>query len=361
MKKAKGTFWTRFMLLLLAAFFGILIFWAASFLLDDIRSKNWPSYNDFSDERIDPSMQQELKDLRLKLKDLDHQHDLINQQRGFIKDASQSLKITVDNLFKLKDKEQSLISAGQFSQVLETLDKIIQIQDEFKETATLYLQTTNERFELNKQIRALEERIDEESKVIRAQYNDAVHDYRIKVATIELAILIPLTLACSVLWVKKGESIYRMIYRAAILAIYFKTFQVLQQNFPERYFKYIVVTVMLGLVAWGFVRLIRRQVKPQIEALLLQYKQAYERFLCPVCEYPIRTGPRKYLYWTRRTVHKTALAPNTGAPATDEPYCCPSCGTDLFENCESCGQVCHSLLPSCQHCGNAKTISGDSF
>lgn len=361
MKKAKGTFWTRLILLLLAGAFGLLVLWSAGFLLDDIRAKNWPNYQEFSEERIDESMQEELGVLNLQLKDLDHQHDLVNQQRGFIKDSSKSLKITVDHLFNLKDKGQGLISETQFSQVLATLDKVIQIQDEFKETAELYLQTTNERFELSKQIRILEERIAEEKKKIHEEYDEVLHDYKVKVAVIQLAVLIPLTILCCFLWVKRRDSIYRMIYRAAALAIYFKTFQVLQQNFPERYFKYIVVIVMLLLVGWGFVRLMRRQVKPQVEALLQQYRQAYERFLCPVCDYPIRIGPRKFLYWTRRTVHKTALAANTAAPAKEESYCCPSCGTDLFEECESCGKICHSLLPNCQHCGNEKMISGDAF
>lgn len=361
MKKAKGTFWTRFILLFLATLFGLLIFWSAGFLLDDIRAKGRPNYSEFTDERTSKKMKQELESLKLKLAELDHQHNLIDQQRGFIKDSSQSLKITVDHLFNLQDQGQGLISEAQFSQILATLDKIIKIQDTFKETAELYLKTTDERFELSKQIRILEKRIADEAEAIRKEYNKVLHNYQIKVAVIQLACLIPLTILCSVLWVKKRESIYRMIYRAAALAIYLKTFQVLQHNFPERHFKYIIVTVMLLLVSWGFVRLMRRQVKPHVETLLKQYKQAYERFLCPVCEYPIRTGPRQFLYWTRRTVHKTALAANATASATEGPYCCPSCGTHLFEKCESCDKVCHSLLPNCQHCGNQKTISGDTF
>lgn len=361
MKKAKGTFWTRCILLLLAAAFGLLVFWSASFLLDDIRSFDRPQHQTFFEERVDESLKEELQSLKANLKELDHQHDLINQQRGFIKDSSQSLKITVDNLFNLKSKGQDLISATQFDKVLATLDKVIAIQDEFKQTAELYLKTTSERFELKKQIRALEVRIEDERKEIQEQFNEALHDHRVKTATIQLAFLVPLTIICSVLWVKKRESIYRMIYRAAALAIYWKTFEVLQANFPERYFKYIVMVVMLLLVGWGFVRLMRRQVKPQVEALLKQYKQAYERFLCPVCDYPIRIGPRKFLYWTRRTVHKTVLSANTADPATEECYCCPSCGTDLFEKCEACGKVCHSLLPNCQHCGNEKTISGEAY
>ncbi len=93
-----------------------------------------------------------------------------------------------------------------------------------------------------------------------------------------------------------------------------------------------------------------------------QYRQAYERFLCPVCEYPIRTGPRKYLYWTRRTVHKTALTgTSSSAPDVDALYTCPACGTCLFEKCVSCESICHSLLPNCEHCGAERTLTGETY
>ena len=89
-----------------------------------------------------------------------------------------------------------------------------------------------------------------------------------------------------------------------------------------------------------------------LDRQIKQYREAYERFLCPVCEYPIRTGLRRFLYWTRRTVHKTIPAQaSSGQPLQDEPYSCPSCGTTLFEDCRQCGHSRHSLLPHCSHCG----------
>jgi len=68
--------------------------------------------------------------LESRREDLDHRQHLIGQQREFIKDSSRALKITVDNLFALKDRSQQLISETQFEQVLATLDRIITIQDD---------------------------------------------------------------------------------------------------------------------------------------------------------------------------------------------------------------------------------------
>ncbi len=359
MKQAKGTFWMRFSILLLAVIFGILVYWSAGFLLDDIKVIRMPDRKAFFEQHIDKSLQEELETLQARLQELDHKHNLISQQRGFIKDSSGSLKTIVDNLFMLKDRDQQLISEAQFGQVLATLDKIIKIQDEFKETADRYLQTTSERFELSRQIESLKRRIDAHNRNIQKRYSETLQKQRMRTAIVQIAFLLPLLLGCTILLVKKRQSIYRLIYFSAAIAIYLKTALVIRGYFPSRYFKYILTIALLALVGWGFAWLIRRLVKPKLDTLLKQYRQAYERFLCPVCEYPIRTGPRKYLYWTRRTVHKTALAPNAGDQTIDEPYSCPACGTRLFEKCEACGKVCHSLLPSCLHCGNKKTITGE--
>jgi predicted RNA-binding Zn-ribbon protein involved in translation (DUF1610 family) len=174
--------------------------------------------------------------------------------------------------------------------------------------------------------------------------------------------LIPLAIACTVLLVRKRQSIYRLLFASAAIAVYIKTAVFIHERFPSRYFKYIFTACLLILVGWGFAWLIRRLVRPKIDALLKQYREAYERFLCPVCEYPIRIGPRRFLFWTRRTVHKTALSGDTGsADHSDEPYTCPSCGTQLFETCEGCGKIRHSLLPACRRCGAVKPIQGDAF
>ena len=93
---------------------------------------------------------------------------------------------------------------------------------------------------------------------------------------------------------------------------------------------------------------------PKMQWLVKQYREAYERFLCPVCEYPIRTGPRRFLFWTRRTVNKIVVPMDRGDQ--EEVYTCPSCGSNLFENCPACHKVRHTLLPHCAHCGAEKAV-----
>ena len=362
MKKARGTLWMRSGLFLLAVLFGVLVYWSVGFLLDDIEVFQRPEWEEFFKTRSDSSLRTNLEALERRMEELEHQHTLLEQQRGFIRDSSGSLQITVDNLFKLKDRNQQLVSEEQFGQVLSSLDKIIEIQNEFKSTAERYIQITNDKFELSKIIAALKKRIQDQDDAIRREYNNALQRQQIHNTLLKLALLLPLVVVSTIVLVRKRESIYRLIFTSTAIALYVKTVQVIHERFPTRYFKYVVTIFLLILVGGAFVWLIRRLVKPKLDLLLKQYRQAYEHYLCPVCDYPIRRGPRKYLYWTRRTVHRVALIPSAGVPAEeDKPYVCPSCGTTLFEKCESCGAIRHSLLPSCQECGANKAIDDTRY
>ncbi|MGD9872725.1 MAG: hypothetical protein AB7T27_00510 [Kiritimatiellia bacterium] len=362
MKKAKGTFWTRALILLLAVFFGVLVYWSVGYLLNDIRVFKRPDREAFYEQHLNHALRQQLEVLEMQMKELEHKHTLLDQQRGFIKDASSTLQITVDNLFKLRDRNQDLITQEQFARLLGTLDKVIEIQKDFKTTADTYIEVTSAKFNLQKEIAALHRRIELQEKEVQRRYSELVRKHEIKMAVARMLFLIPLAVICTIALIRKRSSVYRLIYASTAVAVYTKTAQVIHEHFPSRYFKYLLISCLLILIGWGFCWLVRRLVKPKLDALLKQYRQAYERYLCPVCEYPIRTGPRRYLYWTRRTVHKIQL--NSFVQSSehpDEPYVCPFCSTQLFEKCESCGNIRHSLLTGCYHCGAAKTISGDIF
>jgi hypothetical protein len=113
-------------------------------------------------------------------------------------------------------------------------------------------------------------------------------------------------------------------------------------------------------VTKALVTLVRMLAHPNRQWLLKHYREAYESFLYPVCTYPIRRGPLKYLFWTRRSIRK--LVPAIAADSTPEAtYTCPACSTRLYEECESCHGVRHSLLPSCEHCGATRAVESTAI
>jgi predicted RNA-binding Zn-ribbon protein involved in translation (DUF1610 family) len=189
-------------------------------------------------------------------------------------------------------------------------------------------------------------------ELARADFLQQRDRHRLKLAFFQLGILLPILLtAVAVSWRFRG-SIYFPLFLAFSLATLLRVTLVAHEYFPTRVFKYILIGVLLLVVARVLIHFIRATAFPKTQWLLKQYREAYERFLCPVCEYPIRTGPRRYLFWTRRTVHKVVLS--SGEGDREETYICPSCGHSLFEECGICHKVRHSLLPACSHCGGAK-------
>jgi predicted RNA-binding Zn-ribbon protein involved in translation (DUF1610 family) len=158
-----------------------------------------------------------------------------------------------------------------------------------------------------------------------------------------------------VLFLKKRESIYVTLIYAYGVAVVAKVGLVMHEYFPSRYFKYVLILVSLAIVIRILVALLRTIGRPGRDWLLKQYREAYETFFCPICDYPIRRGPLKYLFWTRRSIKKLTNPPASAAES-HEPYTCPICGTKLYEECDQCHAVRHSLLPSCEKCGAEKSL-----
>ena len=95
-------------------------------------------------------------------------------------------------------------------------------------------------------------------------------------------------------------------------------------------------------------------VAPKKDLLIKQYQQFYDKHLCPVCTKPIKVGPLRYAGWKKKA---TVLAAQGAEIQKQEAYTCPSCGTNLYDKCGSCGNIRHTLLPYCEHCGTEKVTT----
>lgn len=169
--------------------------------------------------------------------------------------------------------------------------------------------------------------------------------------------LLPLVIAGVVLFLKLRKSLYASMVHAYGAAVLVRVGLVMHEYFPARYFKYVLILVSIAVVARIFIHLLRVVAHPGRDMLLRRYREAYEKFACPVCDYPIRRGPLRYLLRTRRGPEPPPMTAD--AISTDEPYVCPSCGTRLFEECEVCHATRHSLLPACEKCGAEKPLSDE--
>ena len=152
---------------------------------------------------------------------------------------------------------------------------------------------------------------------------------------------------------QRGRAYEPFIY-CAFSATFWKAAAVMHVYFPSDFFKYIAIGASLGIVAAFLIHLIRMIAAPKKDWILKQYKEAYNKQLCPVCGYPINRGPYKHMTWASKRPKGIMLDPTGGESEAEQSYTCPSCGEHLYEKCEKCDGIRHSLLPYCESCGDEK-------
>jgi len=353
----KGPWLNRMIIWVLTLCFGVLTFLLEGFFIRDIESMDGPDWEAFRSERVDASLFEQSEALAVTLANLDRQMKRHQEEQRILSDGSKNLQDTIRQLVELQklslQKELALSETDQ-QNLANTLNQFLETQTKFQ----TFNQTLHERAEQKRlaedEKQVLDARIQVELQPVREAFQVLEHRHDMWLATLELLVLIPLLAIGAYLILKQSHSAYFPVFLAFGIATLIKAYGVVRQYFPERYVKYILICALLLGVGKVLIYAIRIVAYPGKKWLQKQYRQAYERFLCPICEYPIRTGPRKFLYWTRRTVHKTI--PHQAESANDEAYTCPSCGTDLYEECPSCHQVRHSLLSHCSSCGVAKDV-----
>jgi len=334
-----------------------LIFWLLGFFVQDIKSIRGPQYKEIEKRHVDHSLVDRKGSLDRQIADLDRRIVNRKEEQRIVGDSSQNLQRTINQLIELQklsiQKDISLSESEQKNLGI-SLNGFLESQKRYQELNAGISQLMAEKRGLEDERRDVDNRLSQQRKPAQEEYNQLSKKHRLKLAGLQLIILLPLLVVGAFLIIKKRVSIYFPLFLAFGCATLVKVTLVMHEYFPKRYFKYIVITVLLLAVARLLIHFIRVVAFPKARWLTKQYREAYERFLCPVCEYPIRIGPRRFLYWTRRTVGKTIL--QEGQAGDEETYTCPSCGTVLFEKCSSCQNIRHSMLSHCRHCGAEKEI-----
>lgn len=354
----KAPWINRFAIWMFTAVIAILILWLLGFLIKDIKSIEGPRYYEIEKKYIDQSLLDKKKELEKQITVISR--DIVNQKekQQIIRESSDNLQRTINQLTELQKQsiEKGIaLTAVQQKSLTISLNRFLDSQKNYQDINSIISTLSEKKHNLAEEKEIVYRSLNQQRIPARNQFRKLNERHRLKLASYQLLVLLPLLLTGAFLLVKNRSSIYLPLFIAFALATGIKVITVIHEYFPTRYFKYILVTVLLLVIGKFLINIIRSVAFPKTKSLLKQYREAYERFLCPVCEYPIRTGPRKFLYWTRRTVNKSIPAENQSG--AEETYTCPSCGTTLFDECESCKGIRHSLLTHCQHCGMEKTIT----
>ena len=355
--RSKGTWWQRLIIRTLTLSMSVLIYWLLGFLVGDIRTLDGPDYATIEATFVDEALIQAADTLKQQIADLDRQIGNESERQRVVGDGSRSLQQTITQLLELQKlgMENNVdFSSTEQENLTSTLNLFLDNQRQYQESSQSSAELLSQKQTLATQLSATLEQIEEQRSPARHSYREQVDEHRLKLAFWQLAMLLPILGIAATLLLKQRGSIYFPLYLALGIATLIKVGLVVHEYFPSRYFKYILIGALLLVVGKMLVHFIRGIAFPKTAWLINQYREAYERFLCPICEYPIRTGPRKYLFWTRRSVTKLRVSGNTSTQ--EESYTCPACGTGLFDKCSSCHHIRHSLLPHCSHCGMKSEI-----
>ncbi len=354
--KPRGPWIHRFSIRLFTVILAILVYWVLGFLVGDIESIQGPRYSEIEKEYVDQALVEQEGRLAESIAEIDRDIASKREEMQIVSDSSQNLQNTINQLIELQKvtvQKSAVLPEAEQINLSESLESFLDSQEKYQVYNEELSVLMDQKRGLESERLDLEKEIEGQREPARSEYERLKENHDLRLAMLQLLILVPLLAAGAFLIVKKRDSIYFPLFAGYGAAVLLKVSLVIHEYFPTRYFKYVLVIGLLIAVVKLLIYFIRVAAFPRTQWLTRQYREAYERFLCPVCEYPVRTGPRRFLFWTRRTVNKIVL-PNK---AEDErPYSCPACGTPLFEECPECHGIRHSLLPYCEHCNAEKEI-----
>jgi hypothetical protein len=355
--KSKGTWIHRFAIRLFTLVLAVLIFWVLGFFVDDIRSIRGPDYDTIEKNHLDKDLVARRAALEKQVADLTRQIENQTEKQRVVGDSSRNLQQTINQLIELQKlgmQKSIAFSETEQANFTSSLKLFLDNQKKYQELSQTVSDMLERKQGLVREKEQAEQEIERQRQPARDEFNKLSEKHRLKLAFLQLAILLPILIVAAAVIIKKRSSIYFPLFLAFGAATLIKVALVIHEYFPSKYFKYILIGGLLIAVARLLIYFIRTIAFPKTQWLVKQYREAYERFLCPVCEYPIRIGPRRFLFWTRRTVNKLVVPCERGDQ--EEKYTCPSCGSGLFEECPSCHMVRHTMLPNCSHCGAEKEI-----
>lgn len=354
-ERAKGAWIHRFAIRFFTGALAVLFFWLIGFFLEDIRTIKGPDYPTVEKAHLDARLLEKQSLLERQIAGLAGEIENLTEKQRIIGDSSRSLQQTLSQIIELqKQGLQKNIAFTEKQQVnfSDSLNLFLENQKNYQALSQSITEKVSRKQQLATERETVSREIEGQRKPARAEFERLMVRHRIRLASIQLLILLPILLLAAALIVKKRGSLYAPLFMALGAASLARVAFVIHQYFPARVFRYALTLSLIAVVVRLLVHFIRAVAFPGLTSLARQYREAYERFLCPVCEYPIRVGPRRFLFWTRRTVNRIVVP--TGLGEKEEIYTCPSCGSRVFEECPSCHEVRHALLPYCTHCGSKK-------
>ncbi len=355
--KRKGSFGYRFLITTLNILLAVLFYWLLGFVLDDISDQPGPDWTTIQTSYQDKALVAQNKSLNEQLLNLNRTIDSLKQQQSLTQSSISSYRDTMNQLLSLQKSSVQKgvnISADAQQNLTKVTQEYLDNQQRYQKLNTTLADKYNAAQDIQSQINSNNTKLDAQSTEANKEYQKQMARYNLKIAALQLCFLLPLLVLVTYLYRRFRQTIYVSMFIAVGIATLIEIALVMHEHFPSRYFKYILILALIFLVIWALKAMLRMIVKPQSKWLQKQNRDAYQKMLCAICQYPITPGLLKLTLPVRK--QKEMQLANLDYLTKIDDYICPSCGEKLFEKCEQCHEIRHSLLSFCDHCGFEKKI-----
>lgn len=358
--KTRGPWHHRALIWFFSGLLGLLAYWLLGFVVNDIGTLPGPDYREIESRLVTPGLAAQVETLTRQLEDTTRTITEEKARQAVLRDSTDNSARTMNQLLEIQRlNSQRGVTASETEKAA-----LRDAQQLFLTTQKSYQESNDRTAALTEQLRNLETQLRDANRTletqrgpVNAEYARLASRHQLKLAALKLSVLVPVLVVVVVLFLRRRGSLYAPAVYALGAATLLKVLLVMHAHFPRFYFKYVLIGTSLALVARILVYLIRAAAFPKRDWILRQYREAYEHHFCPICNHPIRRGPLRFAYWTRRSLKRLSIPAGAGNEA-EKPYVCPVCATQLFELCPACQGIRHTLLPACAHCGAEKPIAG---
>ena len=352
----RGTGRQRLAIHSLTVLFAILLFWLLGFLVRDLAEIPGPSYPEIEARHLDAALISKAGALKVDLARIERLIREQQHEQRILRDGTGTLERTINQLLDLQRtsvQQNRKLSAAEEKAFTDSMDVFLLNQKRDQAINQEIARLTMQQNSLDAEDRLTQEQIEQQREPARKEHQQLLRRHQHRVAFLQLAVLLPLLAGSGWILFRWRSHLHFPLAMAAGLSILARVGLVIHHWFPSRLFRYILLGAAMAVVVRLLIAILRLVARPPAEWLLKRYREAYERFFCPVCDYPIRRGPMRFRFWTRRSLSRLHL-PADEAAFPDSRYTCPHCGTPLFEECPDCHFIRHTLLPFCDHCGDRK-------
>mgnify|MGYP001008065320 FL=1 len=355
----KGTRLHRFAIWVFSLLLTLLFIWLLGFIIRDINRIKGPNYPEIEAKYVDATLVTRKTALEDDLRQLEGEIANQRQVQEILRASTENSQRTMNQLLDLQRRnlEKDVSPSPEEQNALaESQAVFLRNQSEFQKANEQIAELTARQRNLQQELAQLERSIADQRRPAQEEFQRVNRRHSIMLASVKLIFLIPVFLLAVSVMMKKRKSPYAPIFYAFAFAAFWRTAEVIHQHFPSELFKYIAVIAAIAAVLFVLIRLIRMLSVPRKDWLIKQYREAYNNRVCPVCAFPIQRGDVSRV--SKKQVSPiTSPQDNTTAKLQDTPYTCPSCGQRLFEQCAQCGEIRHTLLPFCMHCGAESVLS----